>query len=139
MSDIFYLGIDYGTKKTGVAIAQRVTSKARPLKIIYQNYINQINEIILEWDIDTIIIGYPLNNGKEKKIHKDIKNFVQDLKRSIDSKIKIILYNEHYTSDLARNDYAQMRIDGLIKKKSDYDDISASIILQSWINENTMD
>ena len=139
MSDIFYLGIDYGTKKTGVAIAQRVTSKARPLKIIYQNYINQINEIILEWDIDTIIIGYPLDNGKEKKIHKDIKNFVQDLKRSIDSKIKIILYNEHYTSDLARNDYAQMRIDGLIKKKSDYDDISASIILQSWINENTMD
>ena len=139
MSDIFYLGIDYGTKKTGVAIAQRVTSKARPLKIIYQNYISQINEIILEWDIDTIIIGYPLNNGKEKKIHKDIKKFVQDLKRSIDSKIKIILYNEHYTSDLARNDYAQMRIDGLIKKKSDYDDISASIILQSWINENTMD
>ena len=139
MSDIFYLGIDYGTKKTGLAIAQRVTSKARPLKIIYQNYISQINEIILEWDIDTIIIGYPLDNGKEKKIHKDIKNFVQDLKRSIDSKIKIILYNEHYTSDLARNDYAQMRIDGLIKKKSDYDDISASIILQSWINENTMD
>ena len=139
MSDIFYLGIDYGTKKTGIAIAQRVTKKARPLKIIYQNYISQINEVLLEWDIDTIIVGFPHSSGKEKKIHKDIRNFVQDLKRSIDTKIKIILYNEHFTSDLARNDYTQMRNHGFIKKKSDYDDISASIILQSWINENIMD
>ena len=139
MSDIFYLGIDYGTKKTGVAIAESITAKARPLKIIYQNYISQINEIILEWKIDTIIVGFPINKGKKKKIHNDITDFVKDLKKSIDPKIKVILHNEHYTSDLARNDYTQMRIHGLIKKKSDYDDISASIILQSWINENIMD
>ena len=35
MADKFYLGIDYGIKKTGIAIAQKVTKKSRPLKIIF--------------------------------------------------------------------------------------------------------
>ena len=36
MADKFYLGIDYGIKKTGIAIAQKVTKKSRPLKIVYK-------------------------------------------------------------------------------------------------------
>jgi Aspartate carbamoyltransferase, catalytic chain len=41
---------------------------------------------------------------------------------------------------MARNSFADMRNSGVTKKKSyDYDDISASIILQSWINENIID
>ena len=31
MSDYFYLGIDYGIKKTGIAIGQMITKKSRPL------------------------------------------------------------------------------------------------------------
>ena len=42
----FYLGIDYGMRKTGIAIAQEVTKMSRPLKIIYHNHIDEINEII---------------------------------------------------------------------------------------------
>ena len=37
MADKFYLGIDYGIKKTGIAIAQRVTKESRPFKIIYKD------------------------------------------------------------------------------------------------------
>ena len=55
MADKFYLGVDYGIKKTGIAIAQKITNKSRPLKIIYKNYIDEIDKILEEWDIDKII------------------------------------------------------------------------------------
>ena len=141
MVDKFYLGIDYGIKKTGIAIAQKVTNRSRPLKIIYKNYIDEIDKILDEWDIDKIIVGFPSHVGrKQSKIHNEINNFVDSLKNKINPTIKVILFDEQLTSELAKNDFAEMRNVGFTRKKnSDYDDISASIILQSWINENIMD
>ena len=141
MVDKFYLGIDYGIKKTGIAIAQKVTNKSRPLKIIYNNYIDEIDKILEEWDIDKIIVGFPSRVGRKKsKIHDEINNFVYSLKNKINPSIKVILFDEQLSSELAKNHFAEMRNLGFTRKKnSDYDDISASIILQSWINENIMD
>ena len=64
MVDKFYLGVDYGIKKTGIAIAQKITNKSRPLKIIYKNYIDEIDKILEEWDIDKIIVGFPSRDGR---------------------------------------------------------------------------
>ena len=141
MTDKFYLGIDYGVRKTGIALAQKVTNKSRPLKIIYRNYIDEIDKLLEEWDIDKIIVGFPSRVGrKESKIHGEINNFVNCLRKKINPSIKVILFDEHLSSELAKNNFAEMRNLGLTRKKnSDYDDISASIILQSWINENIMD
>ena len=141
MADKFYLGVDYGIKKTGIAIAQKITNKSRPLKIIYKNYIDEIDKILEEWDIDKIIVGFPSRVGRKKsKIHDEINNFVNSLQNKINPSIKVILFDEQLSSELAKNDFAEMRKLGFTRKKnSDYDDISASIILQSWINENIMD
>ena len=141
MADKFYLGIDYGIKKTGIAIAQKVTKKSRPLKIIHKDYINEIGKILEEWDIDKIVVGFPGHVGKKaSKIQDEINNFVNTLKKNINPPIEVILFDEQLSSELAKNDFAEMRNLGFTRKKnSDYDDISASIILQSWINENIMD
>ena len=61
------------------------------------------------------------------------------LKKNINPSIEVILFDEQLSSELAKNDFAEMRNLGFTRKNSDYDDISASIILQSWINENIMD
>ena len=141
MADKFYLGIDYGIKKTGIAIAQKVTKKSRPLKIVYKDYIDEIGKILKEWDIDKIVVGFPDHVGKKaSKIQGEINNFVNTLKKNINPSIEVILFDEQLSSELAKNDFAEMRNLGFTRKKnSDYDDISASIILQSWINENIMD
>ncbi len=141
MADKFYLGIDYGIKKTGIAIAQKVTKESRPLKIIYKDYIDEIGKILEEWDIDKIVVGFPDHVGKKaSKIQGEINNFVNTLKKNINPSIEVILFDEQLSSELAKNDFAEMRNLGFTRKKnSDYDDISASIILQSWINENIMD
>ena len=141
MADKFYLGVDYGIKKTGIAIAQKVTKKSRPLKIVYKDYIDEIGKILEEWDIDKIVVGFPDHVGKKaSKIQGEINNFVNTLKKNINPSIEVILFDEQLSSELAKNDFAEMRNLGFTRKKnSDYDDISASIILQSWINENIMD
>ena len=120
-------------------IAQNIIKKSRPLKVLYNDYILEINKVLDEWNITKIIIGYPYH-AKESKIHDDIKSFIEELKSVISSSIEIIIHDEQLSSESAKASFAEMRNRGLIKKKSsDYDDISASIILQSWINENIMD
>jgi len=139
MNNYFLLGVDYGTKKTGLAIGQSVTRNSRPLKVLYNNYIKEIKNVIDEWDINKIIIGYP-EYKKEGSIHKEIKSFAKNIQISLNFDIEIIFYDELLTSELAKSSFADMRNDGVTRKKSsDYDDISASIILQSWINENIID
>jgi putative Holliday junction resolvase len=139
MNNCFLLGIDYGSKKTGLAIGQSVTRNSRPLKVLYSNYVDEIKKIIYEWDIKKVVIGYP-EYKKENNVHKEIKSFANDIQESLNFDIEIIFYDELLTSEMARNSFAEMRNSGVTKKKySDYDDISASIILQSWINENIID
>ena len=139
MNNYFLLGVDYGTKKTGLAIGQSVTRNSRPLKVLYNNYIKEIKNVIDEWDINKIVIGYP-EYKKEGSIHKEIKYFAKNIQTSLNFDIEIIFYDELLTSELAKSSFADMRNDGVTRKKSsDYDDISASIILQSWINENIID
>lgn len=139
MNNYFLLGIDYGSKKTGLAIGQSVTRNSRPLKVLYSNYVDEIKKIIYEWDIKKVVIGYP-EYKKENNVHKEIKSFANDIQESLNFDIEIIFYDELLTSEMARNSFAEMRNSGVTKKKSsDYDDISASIILQSWINENIID
>ena len=139
MNNYILLGVDYGTKKIGLAIGQSITRNSRPLKVLYNNYIKEIKNVIDEWDIKKIIIGYP-EYKKENNVHKEIKSFAEDIQGSLDFDIKIIFHDELLTSEMARNSFAEMRNSGVTKKKSsDYDDISASIILQSWINENIID
>ena len=141
MSDYFYLGIDFGIKKTGIAIGQMITKKSRPLKIIYDNYLEEITLITNEWNIKKIIVGFPASDTKrENKIQTEIRCFSNELKKIIDPNIEIILFDESSSSDMAKESFKEMRVKGVTKKKnSNYDDISASIILQSWINENTME
>jgi putative Holliday junction resolvase len=139
MDNYFLLGIDYGQKKSGLAIGQSITKSCRPLRVIYNNLLEEIESTIFDWNIKTIIIGYP-EYKKEGQIQKEIKLLSQEIKKRITTEINIIFHNEALTSEMARTSFKDMRKQGLTKKKSsDYDDISASIILQSWINENIID
>ncbi|MEK9906922.1 MAG: RuvX/YqgF family protein, partial [Gammaproteobacteria bacterium] len=100
MLDEFYLGVDYGHKKTGLAIAQNIIKKSRPLKVLYNDYILEINKVLDEWNITKIIIGYPYH-AKESKIHDDIKSFIEELKSAVSSSIEIIIHDEQLSSESA--------------------------------------
>lgn len=138
--DYIYMSIDYGVNKIGFAIGQLITKKATPLKIIYNgkngtNWVD-IEKLISEWKPNVIIIGYPYSKTKST-FAKKLDLFITLITEKYIGSIQIDKFSEVLSTEESKVIYSDMRKSQYnIKKKDDLDDLSASIILESWFNEN---
>lgn len=133
------LGLDYGTKRVGVAETDDLQIIASPLTTIH---ISNIIDFILEYqkkhNLEAVIIGEPKNlDTSETHSTKKVQEFVTHLKRKIPN-LNIELIDERFTSKIAANSM----ITGGIKKKKRrekgvLDKVSASIILQSFLDSRS--
>ena len=134
------LALDYGKKRTGVAVTD-------PLKIIANGLITIPTPTVLDFvlkyvseeSVERIIVGYPKQmNNEDSENMKRIVPFVNLLKKRLPS-IPIELYDERFTSVLA---HRAMIESGLRKKarqnKALVDEISATIILQSYLESKNI-
>jgi len=138
--DFLYMGIDFGEKKIGFAIGQLITAKTSPISIVknIKNQVNwvEINNIIENWKPNVIIVGYPHTREKGLFIKK-LDAFIEELSRRYLNSIKILVFSEVLSTEESKAIYSDMRKSNYkISKKEDLDDLAASIILQSWFNEN---
>ena len=80
------LGIDYGDARTGIAITDALKITAQGLETIYNNgsdkiILRKIDEILEKYEIDTIVIGRPINmNGTESERTAVTEKFIHKLK-----------------------------------------------------------
>lgn len=128
------LGLDIGTRRMGVAVANSSIKIAIPLTTIEVNdgdEILQINKIIVNEKIDTIVAGLPRNmSGEETAQSVYTKEFLENFKLSVN---EIKFQDESLTSVQAEN------ILKSYKKpytKGDIDMQAAAIILQDYLEEN---
>ena len=131
------VAIDYGLKRIGIAITDELRMFAFGLNTISNSEIIPflINTINKE-EVDTIIIGKPLqSNNRPSEIEDQILLFIKNLNK-IFPKIIITRYDERFTSLLAKK---TINNSGITKKKrknkSLVDKISATIILQSYLEK----
>ncbi len=122
---MYYLGIDYGQKRIGLALADK-QGPAVPWKIIdnknTDNLVKEIVEIVASEQLKGIVVGWPLSAaGKitERTTATDV--FVKALQAGIDC--EVILEDERMTSSIVR----KAGVTG------DIDHKSAAHILQSYI------
>jgi len=138
--DYLYMGIDFGSKKIGFAIGQLITAKSSPLGIVI-NKNNQVNwadiqHLIDKWKPNVIVVGYPYALKKNKFL-ESLDNFIQDLTHMYKDTIQVSVFSEVLSTEETKELYANIRkSDYNIGKKENLDDLSASIILESWFNEN---
>ena len=138
--DYLYMGIDFGSKKIGFAIGQLITAKSSPLGIVI-NKNNQVNwadiqHLIDKWKPNVIVVGYPYALKKNKFL-ESLDNFIQDLTNMYKDTIQVSVFSEVLSTEETKELYANIRkSDYNISKKDNLDDLSASIILESWFNEN---
>jgi len=100
-----YIGIDYGTKKTGIAVSDALGSIAFPRDILMTNKLlpNIVADIITEEEIMGIVIGESKDlQGGLNKVAKDAKDFIKKLKSLISDNIKIFYEDERFTTKQAR-------------------------------------
>lgn len=124
-----YLGIDYGTSKIGLAIADSETKVCLPYKILKESeFWDLIDDIITEKNIDEIVLGLPKNlKNEETQQTKIVMDFFEKLKEGTD---KIVhLEEERMTSIFANN----MKKNIGMKNLGAEDDCAAALILDSFL------
>jgi putative Holliday junction resolvase len=133
------LGIDYGKKRIGLAVTDPLKIFASPLETVKPQELEKyIKDYLKTEEIDEFVVGYPvqLNNMPSESV-KYLDPFLNKMKKLFPG-IPVHLVDERFTSKLA----FQTMIEGGVKKKdrrdkSLVDRISASIILQSFLNSRT--
>ena len=131
------LGIDFGTKRIGLAVTDPLQIFASPLKTVKNNEFDDfIKEYLKTESIEEFVIGYPVKlNNKVSESVKYINPFIRKIKKAFPGK-PVHLVDERFTSGMA----LKTMIEGGVKKedrqdKAMIDKISASIILQSFLDK----
>lgn len=132
------LGIDYGEARVGIAISDALNITAQGLETIQRKnsdkvVLRRLDEIFNKYEVDTIIVGMPLNmNGTISERAKITQEFIHKLKCKY-NKLKIETIDERLTTVEAHKTMNFLEIDKN-KKKKIVDTISAQYILQMYLD-----
>ena len=137
-----YLGIDYGSKRIGIAVSDenKKIAFSREAIINDKNILENIFKIIMEENIERIIIGYPLSlkSGKTnqtfetEKFRDNIDIFFSKNKTDI----RIEFFDERLSSRLAEGYISEIiRSKSKRRNKGLTDSFSAQIILQNYLDK----
>ncbi len=133
-----FLGLDLGSKTLGVSISDTTNVIASLYTTIrfkdddYQYALDELESIIKDNGITTIVLGLPKNMngtiGERAKITLDFKNKIEQ-KYNID----VIMEDERLTSVISNNVLIKSNI-SRNKRKKKVDGMAAIIILQSYLD-----
>ncbi len=120
-----YLGIDYGSKRVGLALSDESGKMAFPHSVLQNDneLLENLVSLIEEKKVEGIVIGHSLNReGDENVIHEAVKELIGDLTLRVG--LPIHLEPEQYSTQEAKQ----------IQGKNDLTDASAAaIILNSYL------
>lgn len=130
------LAIDYGKKRTGLAVTDILRITANPLITIEtKQLMTWLQDYFAKENVDEVVVGYPKQmNGEDSESMQYIRVFLAQFEQTFPS-IPIKLYDERFTSVLAH----QAMIDGGMKRsqrqnKMMVDKIAACIILEGYLD-----
>ncbi len=129
------LSIDYGKKRTGLAVTDPLQIIASGLATVSTSELfDYLKQYVSREQVERIVIGEPKQpNGQPSENLQRVQQFVNRWRKAVPD-IPIVFYDERFTSVLAH----QAMIDGGLKKKDRQnkalvDEISATIILQDYM------
>ena len=129
------LAIDYGQKRTGIAVTDPLQMIANGLATIDTKELEKfIVDYVAKEDVSTIVMGKPTQmNGETSENMKRIEPFFNRLKKLFPDK-EITYYDERFTSVLAHQAMLQSGISKKARQnKALVDKISATIILEDYM------
>lgn len=132
------LGIDYGLKRTGIAVTDPLQIIASSLDTVATGELMDfLKKYIEEEEVEAIIFGEPLHkDGNPTHVAKAIYKFIKKVKKEFPD-LKVELQDERYSSAEARK--VILNSGAKKKKRRDkalVDKISAALILEEWMKAN---
>ena len=134
------IGIDYGRKRTGIAVTDPLQMIAGGLETIASSELEKWLECYISGEpVERIVVGCPtkLDGSQSDTMTNYIQPLINKLKQKFPSLV-IDIYDERFTSKMA----VRAMIDGGMKKKdrrnkANIDKISATIMLQGYLEKQT--
>lgn len=131
------LGIDYGRKRIGFAVAVSAAETVMPLTCSstpqWQLLLPLVRRLVEDYDINKIIIGWPLNmDGSPGSLCGEIGELRDKLASGLD--LPVELCDERLTSFSAKEIIAETR-PGFRKRKQAKDGLAAALILESFLKK----
>ena len=130
------IGLDLGSKRIGVSICDEKQSIATPFKTINKTntkeLINELKQLIEEYDIKGIVIGNPINmNGSLGRSSQSVNDVSANIDNAID--IDVCLWDERLSTVGAFNLSSQLDVN-VSKREKNIDQNAAAFILQGAID-----
>ena len=130
-----YLAIDYGMKRTGLAVCDAQETMAFPLAVIegQKNLVERIEHVVTSEHIDAIVLGLPLNmDGSQGPQARQVLAFAERLKQRVG--VAVHFQDERLSSFGAEE---RLQATGLSKAKQRQrlDAVAAAEILQAFLEQ----
>jgi len=131
-----YLAIDFGDKRTGLAVGDDVTRIAGPVDVIETGTADQclsrLGDAVDRHGVDALVVGLPLNmDGTEGAAARKCRELAQQLAQQCSLPV-------HLVDERLSSDHAEGKLDrtGLThgQKKSRRDALAAATILQDFLD-----
>jgi putative Holliday junction resolvase len=129
-----YLAIDYGTKRTGLALCDPAETLVSPLTGLPtdKDLLGKIVEIIRAEDIEALVVGLPLNmDGTQSGQAGVVSGFADGLKKLIN--VPLFFQDERLTSYAAQGKLVETELTRK-KRKKRIDALAAAEILQQFLD-----
>ncbi len=128
------LGFDYGTRKIGIAVGQRVTGTATPLTTLRQVKGKPdwaaIGRLVDEWQPDALVVGLPFEmDDSPAEVHDLALRFARQLEGRFH--LPVHLADERLTSREAWSRLGGRAMDDL----GSVDAMAAKLILETWLTQ----
>lgn len=130
------MGIDYGSKRLGVAISDSSATLAQPVTVVERskiaNDLMALAKLAKDYDVEEIVVGYPLSlTGVAGKQAAIVDSFIKKLE--VEFALPVAKYDERLSSKEADVWLKQMGVRGK-KARKKIDSVAAALILQSYMD-----
>ena len=134
-----YLSIDYGSRRTGLAICDASETFVSPYSVLdsRKGLLEKVIEVAKKESVGAIVVGLPLNMDDSKGFQAQIsEKFAEQLKKQLE--IPIYLQDERLSSFAAEEKLAPAQYTRG-KKKERLDAIAAAEILEVFLQQKSQD
>ncbi|HEY6193078.1 MAG TPA: Holliday junction resolvase RuvX [Bacteroidota bacterium] len=130
------LGIDYGSRRIGIAVSDPLNIIARGVTVIPNSpsKISEIKRIALEFGVEKIVVGVPINlKGRSDSMAEEVEEFIRLLASEL--KVEIVRQDERFTSRIARQTLLDMNVGKMKRRvKGRIDEMASALILQGYLD-----
>ena len=129
------IGIDFGLKRTGISVSDDLGIIATPLNTVASSELMQfLKDLVPSENIETMVLGFPLGlNGADTDITQNVRLLRLALEKEFPL-LQVTLFDERMTSKIAQKTLIQGASKKKRQQKGLIDQMSATIILQDYLN-----